>query len=242
MPEVRPARVSVPTTDGDLPAYLWLPEGGEAPAPGLVMVQEIFGVSDYVQARCADLAGLGYAVLAPELYWRVGQTTVDESQEDFLQQAMGLAGQLDWAAAVNDTATCLAYLAARPEVDPVGIFGFCFGGGLAFDVAARTDPAVLVSYYGSALPGLTALAPQVTCPSLHHFGTADLYLPMDQVERIRDAVTAGGTRHDVEVELHEGAGHAFDNPHPMFHHEEASTKAWQQTAAFLGRYLPVRAR
>ncbi|NCD21080.1 MAG: dienelactone hydrolase family protein, partial [Actinobacteria bacterium] len=74
--------------------------------------------------------------------------------------------------------------------------------------------------------------------SLHHFGTADAWIPMDVVTQIRDAVTAG--RDDVEFELYDGANHAFDNPHPLFHHAEASAVAWERTLAFLARHLGPR--
>ncbi|TQL49595.1 dienelactone hydrolase family protein [Ornithinicoccus hortensis] len=233
-----PAAHTVATRDGELPAHLWLP-AGDGPRPGLVVVQEIFGVSDYITARCADLADLGYAVLAPELYGRLEDAEVDESDPDFLQHAMAIAGRLDWDLAVQDTLAAAADLSARPEVGQVGLVGFCFGGGLAFQVAAQGDPAALVSYYGSALPQLTGMAAQVTCPQLHHFGTADTFIPMDQVEQVRSAVTADGTRPDVEFEVHDGAGHAFDNPHPMFHHAGASAAAWAQTTDFLARVLPT---
>lgn len=244
-----PAEVSVPTPDGAMPALLWEPPatagGGEngaagAPSrPALVVLQEIFGLSDYVQARGADLAGLGYLVLAPSLYWRLPEVTIDEQAPDFVEQALATMQRLDWDSAVADARTALGHARSLPGADgTAGIVGFCFGGGLGFAAAAGADPAVLVSYYGSALPRLTELAPQVRCPSLHHFGTADDYLPMPEVERITEAVTADGTRADVEVHLHEGAGHAFDNPHPGFHHPQASARAWAQTQEFLDRYLP----
>lgn len=238
---VHGATTEVPTPDGAMPAHLWWPGGapGSGPVPGLVVLQEIFGVSDYIRSRCEDLAALGYAVLAPEIYWRLGAPEIDEAAPDFLERAVGLAGQVDWEAAVADGSRAMEHLRGQPGVGPVGLVGFCFGGGLAFDVASRTDPAVLISYYGSALPGLTGRAPQVACPSLHHFGTADSYIPLDEVERIREAVTAGGSRDHVEFHLHEGAGHAFDNPHPAFHHAVASGEAWDRTVAFLRRRHPA---
>jgi carboxymethylenebutenolidase len=237
----RPTEQEVATADGPMPAHLWWPqEAGHTARAGLVVLQEIFGVSDYIRSRCADLAALGYAVLAPEIYWRLGAPAIDESDPGFLDRALGLVGQVDWPAAVADSVAAADHLRALPGIERVGVVGFCFGGGLAFDVAARSDPAVLVSYYGSALPGLTQLAPEVACPSLHHFGTADSYIVMEEVERIREAVTAGGTRDQVELHLHEGAGHAFDNPHPAFHHAKASEEAWEQTTRFLQRHLPSR--
>ena len=89
----------------------------------------------------------------------------------------------------------------------------------------------------SALPTLLDRADAVTVPSLHHFGTADSFVPLDQVEQIRAAVTADGEREQVRFQLHEGAGHAFDNPHPGLHHAAAAEAAWEQTQQFLAQTL-----
>ena len=228
----------VPLTDGQVPADLHLPSAGTG--PGIVLFQEIFGVTDYIRSRATDLADLGYVVLVPHLYWRIGDEVVTEAA-DGLPRAMELLGRLDWAAAVSDGVSTLQALRDLPEVDgPVGLLGFCFGGGLAFNVAAAAGPAgpdALVSYYGSALPNLLDLAPRVDCPSLHHFGAADDYLPLETVRRIEGAVTAGDA--DVTVVTHTGAGHAFDNPSPVFHHETASREAWATTTEWLADRLPV---
>jgi carboxymethylenebutenolidase len=116
------------------------------------------------------------------------------------------------------------------------VIGFCIGGGLGFNVAAVSSPDVLVSYYGSALPNLLDLAPKVDAASLHHFGEADDYLAPEAVARIREAVLANPLN---AVEIYPGAGHAFDNPLPMFHHAEASALAWRRTTEFLTSRLPT---
>jgi len=232
-----PVVVGVETGDGEMPSHLWLPPAGSG--PGLLLLQEIFGVSDYIKQRAVDLARLGYVVLAPEIYWRLDDTDLDESSPDLLGRAMSIVGRLDWPSAVSDAVAALGHLRERAEVrGGAGVIGFCFGGGLAFNVAAVHSPDVLVSYYGSALPNLLELAPKVTAPSLHHFGEADQYIVPEAVEQIRAAVTAGP---EVEVwfETYPGAGHAFDNPLPPFHHAEASAKAWRRTTEFLTSHLPV---
>lgn len=227
-------QISIHTPDGDLPAHLWRPASGTG--PGLLLLQEIFGISRYLEQRARDLADLGYVVLAPEIYWRLGVARVPEGP-DALTEAFGLMQRVDWTAAVADGAAALDALRSRPEVTGgAGIVGFCFGGGLGFNVAAVTDPDVLVSYYGSAIPGLLELAPQVTAPSLHHFGLADSYIDAATVEQIRAAVTA---RPGVAFETYEGADHAFDNPDFMFHNADAAALAWQRTTAFLRERLPV---
>ncbi|GAA4433720.1 dienelactone hydrolase family protein [Georgenia halophila] len=227
--------VTAPTPDGPMPAHLWLP--GSGTGPGILLLQEIFGVSEYIRSRGADLADLGYVVLAPEIYWRLESSTVDESRDDVLEQGLELMGRVDWPTAVADAVAALGALEERPEVTgATAVMGFCFGGGLAFNVAAVADVKVLVSYYGSAIPSLLPLAGQVDAASLHIFGTDDAYIPPETVEEIRQAVDGPGT----EFHLHEGAGHAFDNPHPVFHHAAASAAAWEQTTDFLARRLPVR--
>jgi carboxymethylenebutenolidase len=231
--------INIETTAGEMPAHLWLPPGGSG--PGLVMVQEIFGISSYIERRSADLAALGYVVLAPEIYWRLDDAEIDENADDSMERAMGVASRVDWDAAVADVRTALVALRRRPEVTGgTGLIGFCFGGGLAFNVAALEQPDVLVSYYGSSLPGLLDLAGDVTAPSLHHFGLADSFIPPEQVARIEAAVTQGS---DVVFETYPGADHAFDNSAlAMLHNPSASAAAWQKTQMFLAERLPVRSR
>ena len=231
---IQPTTVSVETPDGPMPALLFRPPTGSG--PGLVVVQEIFGVSGYIRDRAADLAALGYVVLVPEVYWRLDDAEIDPTG-DVLGQAMGLVQQLYWELAVADVSATVEHLRGLIEVTgPVGLLGFCFGGGLAFAVAAVQPVDVLVSYYGSALGDLLHLADAVQVPSLHHFGTADAYIPVERQDQIRSAVTPHGAR----FETYPGAGHAFDNPDPMFHHPEASAAAWAVTVQFLAEHLTRR--
>jgi carboxymethylenebutenolidase len=219
--------LEIDTGSGLMPVQLWEPATGTG--PGILLLQEIFGVSDYIQQRAADLAALGYFVLAPELYWRLDDTGLDEFAPDLLERALGVVSRLDWDTAVSDSVAALEYLRGRDQ--GVGVVGFCLGGGLAYNVAAVSRPDVLVSYYGSALPRLLDLT--VDAPSLHHFGEADDYLGPDVVDQIVKTVDGP----ENEIHRYPGAGHAFDNPLPAFHHAEASALAWQRTTAFLSSHL-----
>lgn len=224
--------VHVLRPDVDLPVHRWLPAAGTG--PGLLVLQEIFGVGEYIQQRCADLAAAGYVVYAPELYVRLGRMTFDPDSPSYVQEGMGASQQLDWEQTTADASATLDALRAAPEVTgKVGIVGFCFGGGLGFQVAARNPPDALVAYYGSAIPGLLALAADITCPSLHHWGEADSFFPPPVVEHVRAAVTS----HGAQFHSYAGAEHAFDNPHPRFHHADASGLAWSRTLAFLADTL-----
>ena len=226
-------RTTITTAGGEMPAWQWAPPGGSG--PGVLLLQEIFGVSSYIKRRGAALAAAGYVVAAPELYWRLGPSlpALDESAPGVLETAMGRVNRLDWEQTVGDAVAALDVL--RSRTDRVGVLGFCFGGGLAFNVAAVSEPDCLVSYYGSALPQLLDLAPQVTAPSLHHFGLADDFIDTETVSRIRSAVTAGGA--EVEFHTYENANHAFDNDDFALHDPSASALAWERTLDFLGRHL-----
>jgi carboxymethylenebutenolidase len=217
--------LEIDTASGLMPAHEWGDSADDV--PGILLLQEIFGVSGYIRQRAQDLHALGYYVIAPEIYWRLDDTELDESSPELLQRAMGIVNRLDWDQAVTDAVAALDHLKSRGR--PTGIVGFCFGGGLGYNVAAVSSPDVLVSYYGSALPGLLDLAPQVTAQSLHHFGNDDAFLDVDAVV---PALTG------AEVHRYDGAGHAFDNPLPAFHHAEASDLAWRRTEDFLTRHLP----
>lgn len=221
--------VEIEVDGGALPVHVWSPESGSG--PGIVLVQEIFGISPYVRDRAADLAAAGFRVHVPDLYWRLGLPPLDESAPDLLQQAMERMGTLPWEHAVADAVTAVQHL--RVATRSVGLLGFCYGGGVAFNAAALEPVDALVSFYGSALPNLLGLAPSVTVPSQHHFGEADTFVPMPVIEQIRDALSRPGT----EFHLYPGAGHAFDNTRPEFHHAQASALAWDRTLQFLHAHL-----
>jgi carboxymethylenebutenolidase len=227
----------IPTHDGGMmPAFVARPPSGRG--PGLVMLHEIFGVTDYMKQRARDLAQLGYLTVVPQLYWRLGRDIqTPENTPEGLQQAFGYMQRLDQAQAVDDAAAALDYLRSVPETGgKAGVLGFCMGGRLAYEVAAAADPDAVVCYYGSGIGNRLEAAPSVSAPILFHFGDNDQYLPVDEARRIEETFSS---RPEAEVHMHAGAGHAFDNPSPMFHHKNASEEAWPQTAAFLRRRLPA---
>jgi carboxymethylenebutenolidase len=225
----------IPTADGDIPAVLCIPDSGHG--PGVVLIQEIFGVNSYIREVAERLAGEGYVALAPQMYWRI-QTdfVVEATGPDDLRVAFEVAGKHDPADGVNDVGAALAHLAERSEVDgPVGVMGFCFGGSMTYLAAAAHAPACAVSYYGSMIGTSLDKASSISCPILFHFGGDDPFLPMDDVEGLRTA-TEGMA--NVEINVEDGAGHAFDNNrNPMFSNPEAAAAAWTRTSAFLAEHL-----
>lgn len=206
----------------------------------MVVVQEIFGLTDYIKGVADRLAGLGYVALAPDLYWRIEPgVAISEKEEDALPRAFGYMGKLDFPKAAEDAAAALAHLRTLPEVPSgrAGILGFCLGGGIAYFVAANSDPDTTVSYYGSAVPDGLGLADRVSSPILFQFGGADEYLPPAKQEAIRAAFA---DHSEAEFHVHDGAGHAFDNhDSAIFSRPQAAADAWRQTVQFLERTLPA---
>jgi carboxymethylenebutenolidase len=112
------------------------------------------------------------------------------------------------------------------------------GGRLAYELAAAANPDVVVSYYGAGIGNELDAAERISAPIIFHFGDNDQYLSLDEANQVREHFEK---RRDAEVHMHAGAGHAFDNPSPMFHHSGAAQAAWPQTADFLKRHLPPSA-
>jgi carboxymethylenebutenolidase len=227
----------VSTPDGDLDAHVVLPESGSG--PGIVVLQEIFGVGGYIKEAAERLAGIGYVALAPDLYWRIEPGIAIDHTEEGLGQAFQTAQRFDHALAVKDSIVALVALRGLPEVTGgrAGVLGFCLGGTLAFEVAIDADPDVAVCYYGSGIAGLLDQTDRIRCPVLFHYGGQDQYIPLEHAERVAECAASTDA---MECHIHRDAGHAFDNHDaPMFHQPEPAAQAWEITRKFLARTLPA---
>jgi carboxymethylenebutenolidase len=232
-----PSRVeSVETTDGSFDLSLWLPAAGAG--PGLLLIQEIFGVSDYIRAVAEDLAALGYVVGAPDLFWRLEPGYQAEHDQEGLTRSLELASRFDAEQGVADAGAALDHLAALPEVEGgIGVIGFCLGGTIAYFLAAQADMAAVVSFYGSGVPDSLEALDLISSPLQFHFGGSDPYIPRDQVARVEQAAAG---RDNVDIHVEEDAGHAFHNrKSPLFHMPEPAARAWRRTEEFLQRHLPT---
>jgi carboxymethylenebutenolidase len=227
---------SIAVDDGQFDLTVWLPERGQG--PGLLLVQEIFGVGPYIHAVAADLARLGYVVGAPDLFWRLQRGWEAEHTEDGVKRSMDMLSRFDAEAGVADLTAALDHLADLPEVTgPVGALGFCLGGSMAYALAARAKPAALVSFYGSQVPDGLDLMDVIDCPAQFHFGGSDPYISRDRVATVERAVA---DRPQMEIHVQEEAGHAFHNRvAPMFYQAEPAARAWRLTEDFLARHLPA---
>lgn len=211
-----------------LDAYLARPAG--TVCGGLVIAQEMYGVTGYLKSVCDFYADHGYFAIAPAVYDRKERNLTlayDEGPQH--NTAQELFNNWDWDAALVDLdAGRAAVTSAIAPNGKVGIVGFCFGGSLAWLAACRYDYACAVCYYGSDMPKYAN--EKGRCPVLAQVGAADKSFPADQIAAFRKV------RPEVAFHIHPGAPHGFDNPmRPARHHPEACRKGRKLTLEFLAR-------
>jgi carboxymethylenebutenolidase len=209
-----------------LDAYLARPAG--TPRGGIVIAQEMYGITEYLTSVCDFYAAHGYLAIAPALYDRKQHNLVlsyDEGPDH--DRAQNLFNNWDWNAALVDLDAARAAVAYAGRV---GIVGFCFGGSLTWLAACRYSYACAVAYYGSDMPRYRDENPR--CPVIAHVGDKDKSFPSDQVAAFR-------ARHpEVTFHIHADAPHGFDNPsRPARHQPEACRIARGQTLAFLEQHI-----
>jgi len=207
--------------------YLAEPDGE---GPGIVVMQEWWGLEDHITDICDRFAAEGFLALAPDFYH--GETTdqPDEAEQKMMAMNMGetekeLRGAVD-------------YVAEHPKCDgSVGTVGFCLGGGLSV-WAAAVNPKVgaAVTYYYVMPHGKPDFS-DIQAPVLGHFGTGDDFVSVDDAKQLEREIAAGGNA--VEFEFYEGAGHAFFNDTDRLgtYSEGHAKSSWKRTLDFLRKHL-----
>ena len=190
---------------------------------GLVLVQEIFGVTEHIRALCDGYAADGYEVLSPALYDREHPGFEAGYDDDQFARSIELARDLHpFEQSLADAQTCID---ALKGAGPVFITGYCYGGTVAWATAGRSDDLAAAScYYGGQIAtNFLDLAPK--CSTICHFGRFDEHIPMSGVE----ALTAKKYSH-TEIYLYE-AGHGFNSDRRADYHPESAKQARQRTLA-----------
>ena len=169
---------------------------------GVVVIQEIFGLDQYVQADVDRWSALGFETLAPSMFDRQHPGFVAEHDNDGIQAGFKHAMANGRDNALNDLKACVAYLAAR---GPVFMVGYCYGGTMAWQAAGQIDAiAAVSSYYGGQVAASAALRPK--CPTICHLGRKDTNIPADETKA---AITAAQPQ--VSVYIYDKSGHGFNN-------------------------------
>jgi carboxymethylenebutenolidase len=192
---------------GGMTGYLAIPASGSG--PGVVVLQEIFGVNAHMRDVADLYAEEGYVVLAPDLFHSMEQRVELGYNGADLEKAFGFYQRVDIEQAVRDIVTSVSVLRARPERSgKVGAIGFCLGGKLAWLAAARAGVDAAVSYYGVGIEACLDGLATIKCPVTLHFGEIDQFAPEAARAAIADAVRGRG----VEIFVYPGADHGFNCP------------------------------
>jgi carboxymethylenebutenolidase len=215
-------------------AYCAMPKSNQG--PGLIVIQEIFGVNANMRKICDDYAAKGYVAVCPDLFWRQkpGVQITDKTPAEW-DQAMELYKGFDVEAGVRDLLSTLAHVRGMPGCSgKVGAVGFCLGGKLAFLMATRSDVDASSCYYGVELDKYISEVPDIRMPTLIHIAELDSYCPEAVRQRLLKAFSKNPA---VSAYVYEGADHAFARIGGQHYNEAAAKLAHERTATLFERYL-----
>jgi len=213
---------------GEVRAYLVRPKGDEK-LPGVIVIHENRGLNPHIEDVTRRVALEGFLAMAPDALSPLGGTPEDEDK------ARSLIGQLDRQTTINNYLAAVRYLRTHPlSTGKIGVVGFCWGGGMANQLAVNSpDLSAVVPYYG-AQPAPEDVS-TIKASLLLHYAGID--------ERINKGIPAfeealKKASINYKIYMYEGAHHAFNNDtSPARHNKEAAQLAWQRTISFLKEKL-----
>jgi carboxymethylenebutenolidase len=235
--------VTLATADGPMPTFVAQPP--TPPRGGVVVIQEAFGVTDYVADVARRFAAAGWRAVAPALFHRAGTPTPVVAYED-IEKVMTLMGGLSAEGIALDVDAALALLAEGGI--PIGrsaVVGFCMGGSVATHTAASRPLGAAVSFYGGGLregrfgaPSQIEIAPRLQSPWLGLYGDLDQSIPVDDVEAMRAAAKEASV--PTEVVRYPGAQHGFHcDARPAVFNAAAASDAFARTLTWLEARVPA---
>lgn len=227
--------VTVKSFDGgQFDAYIALPAGGYG--PGIVVLQEIFGVNEYMRSVCDWYAAHGFVAICPDLFWRKepGIQLTDKSEAEW-QRAFQLYQGLDEAKAVEDSAAAVEFLRQHPSCNGrVGAVGFCLGGNLAWLLSARFKPDCAVGYYGVGIEKSLNEAKNLGSPLMLHIAGKDQYCPPAAQQAIHATLDQNPF---ATIHVYPAQDHAFGRPGGEHFEASAAELANLRTLEFFVRNL-----
>ena len=220
--------VEFPVAGGSIEGYESVPELGRG--PGVVVIQEWWGLVDHIKAVCDRFAAAGFVALAPDLFH--GKTTKSPDQ----------AGKLMMALRIDETENelegAVEYLLKHDAVTSkkIGVVGFCMGGALSLYTATKSSNiGACVVFYGGH-PNVKPDLPSLAAPVLGLYAEKDGFVTPDSVRELESKLKALGK--EIEVHIYPGTDHAFFNDsRPEVYDEEAAADAWRRTVEFLKHRL-----
>jgi carboxymethylenebutenolidase len=215
--------ITLKSKDGhELDAYLAEPKGKAK--GGIVVVQEIFGVTNHIKRVADQFAAKGYKVVAPAMFDRVERNVTLDYAE--IEKGRGYMQRLQWP---NTLADVDAALNEARSAGSVAVVGYCWGGTVAHVAASALDLDAAVSYYGGGVAKMLDKKPQ--CPVMYHFGDQDASIPLPDIEKIKKAT------HESPVHVYPGAGHGFNCDERGSYSAKDAKVAFERSVAFLNGQL-----
>ncbi|HEY4941065.1 MAG TPA: dienelactone hydrolase family protein [Rhizomicrobium sp.] len=221
--------------DGEFGAYLASPASGRG--PGVVVIQEIFGVNAVMRTIADAFAARGYFALCPDLFWRLepGVQLTDRSDAEW-KRAFDLMGRFDQELGVKDIQNAINYL--RHSVNgctgKVGAVGYCLGGLLAYLAAARTDSDASVGYYGVNIQDKLGEATKIRKPLMLHIAAKDEYVPPEAQKKIVEGLKGNAL---VTVHTYPEMNHAFARAGGAHYDKACADLANGRTSTFFRQHL-----
>ena len=235
---IEAGEVAIPAADGPMPAYRAVPKGA-GPFPIVLVVEEIFGVHDYIKDICRRLAKAGYCAVAPELYARQGDLSKMTDAKKIIADVISKTPDAQWIGDLDATVSW-ASTAAKGDLQRLAVMGWCRGGRAVWLYNAhRTDLKAAVAWYGPVGGERTAIQPrtagdvaaEIHAPMLALYGGADTGIPVASVEAARDAAKAAGK--SVELVVYPEAPHGFHADYRPSYRKDAAEDGWSRALAFL---------
>ncbi len=226
-----PNSLVLPVSDGTaMHAYTAQPQA-TGPVPGIILLQEAFGVNHHIRSVADRLAQAGYAVVAPELFHRTAAPGLEISYSDF-PSAMPHLQAITNDGLTADLQAAHAWLTGQPDVmdNKIGSIGFCLGGRVSFLANAVLPLAASVSYYGGGLQQIKDRAADLHAPHLFFWGGLDQHISKDDIAEVIEAVDAAQKPYVNTVISY--ADHGFNCDERPSYNAAAAQEAWALTLAF----------
>lgn len=224
--------INIQGADGSFGAYLATPASGSG--PGLLVIQEIFGVNQVMRDLCDSFAAQGYIAVCPDLFWRIepGVQLTDKSEEEW-NQAFELMNKFlpNFEKGQADLMATMAYVRSMEGCNgKVGCVGYCLGGSLAYSMACQSDSDASVGYYPVQIDDSLPYAEHIRKPALFHVAEKDGFCPPDSQAAIAEAF---GKNSNITLHTYAGADHAFAREGGGNYDKDAADLANSRTAELL---------
>ncbi len=231
--------VKVPSGGLEIPAYRAMPSKGSG-LPVVLVIQEIFGVHEYIKDVCRRLARAGYYAIAPELYARQGDPS-KYRMNDIPKLIGEVVSKVPDAQVAADLDACIAFAKASGSADTgkLAVIGFCWGGRQVWLYCAHNpDVKAGAAFYGPLSGAPDPLHPtfpidiasRLKVPVIGAYGAADTGIPLDSVEKMRAALKAAGNK--SQIDIYANAPHGFHADYRPSYRKEAAEEAFKKALAW----------